>query len=195
MEITKVRKLKGGKRLEKIFSPNSIIDLGPANLVIVPLLNSNLDTTTLKVFEREHYFANPSPPLNDDQIAVYSICSSCYDQAVEDIRNLYEGWSKIDKTETTNVIGIHNQNPRILYIQFSHGERYFIYKRCLTINKDMVYEELFGKKQSLSRRALSSEDEQYLISKLRFMPKTKNAISFYAFKAHIRTRRHFAFSH
>jgi len=181
--------------LEKIFSPNGIIDLGPANLVIVSQLDSEPDATKLKVYERENFFANPNPADNDEQIAEYSIYSNCYNQAIAEIRDLYEGWTRIDKTKPTKVIGIHNQNPKILYIQFAQGERYFIYKRCLTINKDMVYEELFGKKHSLSRRSLSSEDEQYLISKLRFMPKTKNAISFYAFKAHLRTRRHFAFSH
>jgi len=181
--------------LEEIFSPNSIIDLGPVDLVIVPQVDSAPNVIQLKVYEREHFFLNPNPAVNQTQIAVYSICSSCFTQAVAEIRDLYAGWSKIDRTEPTKLIGIHNQNPNTLYIQFSLGERYFIYKRCLTLNRDMVYEELFGKKHNLSRRSLNSEDEQYLISRLRFMPKAKNAISFYAFKAHIRTRRHFAFSH
>jgi len=181
--------------LEEIFSPNSVIDLGPADLVIVPQLDSVPDVMKLKVYEREHFFVNPDPAVNQEQIAEYSICSSCFSQAVTEIRDLYAGWSKIDRTEPTKLIGIHNQNPSILYIQFSLGERYFIYKRCLTLNREMIFEELFGKKHNLSRRPLSSEDEQYLISKLRFMPKTKNAISYYARQAHIRTRRHFAFSH
>ncbi|EHQ91295.1 hypothetical protein [Desulfosporosinus youngiae] len=181
--------------MEEIYSPNDIIDLGPSDLVIVSQLESDPDVTTLNVYERERFFANPNSVNNEEQIAVYSICSRFYNQAVAEIRDLYAGWTRIDKTEPTKVIGIHNQNPKILYIQFSHGKRYFIYKRCLTINKDMVYEELFGKTHNLSRRSLNREDEQYLISKLRFMPKTKNAISFYAFKAHIRARRHFAFSH
>ena len=181
--------------MEEIFLPNNVIDLGPVNLVIVPHSAFAPEVIKLKVYEREHFFVNPDPAVNQDQIAEYSICSSCFTQAVAEIRDLYEGWSKIDKTEPTKLIAIHNQNPNILYIQFSHGERYFIYKRCLTINKDMVYEELFGRKHNLSRRSLSSEDEQYFISMLRFMPKAKNALSFYAFRAQKRTRRHFSFSH
>lgn len=181
--------------MEEIFTPDSIIDLGPVDLVIVPLLDSDPDVIKLKLYEREHYFVNPNPTFNQDQLTEYTISSSYFTQAIAEIRDLYAGWSKIDKTEPTKVIGIHNQNPNILFIQFSHGERYFIYKRCLTLNREMIFEELFGKKHNLSRRSLNSEDEQYLISKLRFMPKTKNAISFYNHKARLRTRRHFAFSH
>jgi len=181
--------------LEEIFSPKSIIDLGPIDLVIVPQLDSNQHVIKLKIYEREHFFSNPNPATNKEQIAMYSICSSCLTQAIAEISDLYAGWSKIDKNEPTKLIGIHNQNPNILYIQFSLGERYFIYKRCLLSNREMVFEELFGKKHNLSRRPLSLEDEQYLISKLRFMPKTKNAINSYARRAHTRTRRRFAFSH
>jgi len=140
--------LKGAKRLQEIFSPKSIIDLGPADLVIAPQLESVADVIKLKVYEREHYFLNPNSIFNEGQLAEYLTCSSCFSQAVAEIRELYEGWSKIDKTEPAKVIGIHNQNPKILYIQFSHGKRYFIYKRCLTFNRDMGFEELFGKNRS-----------------------------------------------
>lgn len=174
---------------------NRIIDLGPVELVIVPQLDSASDIIKLKVYEREHFFPNPNPVINQSQIAEYSVYPNKLSDAVTEIKDLYGGWSKIDKSYLTKVIGIHNQNPRILYIQFSHGERYFIYKRCLSANREMVFEELFGRQHGLNRRPLSSEDEQYLIAKLRFMPKTKNAISFYSFKPQKRTRRHFSFSH
>lgn len=181
--------------MEEIFSPNSIIDLGPVDLVIVPQLDSTPDVIMLKLYERDHFFANPNSATNQNQIAEYSIFPSYFIQAVAELRDLYAGWSKIDKTESTKLIGIHNQNPNTLYIQFSLGERYFTYKRCLTLNRDLVYEELFGKKHTLRHRSLSSEDEQYLISKLRFMPKSKKAISFYPYKAQTRARRHYSLSH
>lgn len=176
--------------MEEIFSPNSIIDLGPVDLVIVSQLDSTPDVIKLKVYERESFFTNPNPATNQEQIAEYSIGSNYFTQAVAEIRDLYAGWSKIDKTKLTKLIGIHNQNPKTLHIQFSLGERYFIYKRCLLLNKETVYEELFGKKHNLRQRALNSEDEKFLISLLRFMPKTKKAISFYPQKGHyIHSRR------
>ncbi|AET69981.1 hypothetical protein Desor_4576 [Desulfosporosinus orientis DSM 765] len=176
-------------------SATSIIDLGSINLVLVPRLNSALEVIQLKVYEREGYFLNPNPEVNESQIAEYSICSSCYTQGISEIRDLYEGWARIDKAEPVTLIGIHNQNPNILYIQFSLGDQYFMYKRCLLSNKEMIYEELFGKKPHLRWRSLNKEDEQYLMAKLRFMPKAKNAISFYTYSAQKRIRRRYAFSH
>lgn len=194
MVITKIRNLKGAKRLKNILT-NSIIALDPVDLVIVPQLNSDPDVIRLKLYERDHYFLNPNPEVNGDQIAEYSIGSSYFSQGISELRDLYEGWSRIDKAEPVRLIGIHNQNPKILYIQFSLGDRYFMYKRCLVSNKEMVYEELFGKKPRLRWRSLNKEDEQYIMAKLRFMPKTKNAISFYTYSAQKRIRRRYAFSH
>lgn len=180
--------------MDEIRLSNRIIDLGSIGLIIVPLGDSSLNVIKLKVYERENFFSNPIPDINQTQIAEFSTSANSFSKAVVEIQELYDGWAKIDKSETTTIIGIHNQNPNVLYIQFSHGERYFIYKRCLTLSKEMIYEELFGKKHNVSRRSLNHEDEQYLISKLRFMPKTKNAISFYSYKPQKRAKRHFSFS-
>lgn len=171
------------------FVPNRIIDLGPVNLVIVSLLDSTPDVIKLKVYEREHYYINPNPADNQAQLAQYSICPSCFTQAVAEIQDLYAGWSKIDKTQPIKIIGIHNQDRHTLLIQFSHGERYFIYHRCPRINIEMVSEELFGKKHYLRQRPLSNDDEQYLISLLKFTPKTKKAISFYPHRTFSRFTR------
>lgn len=181
--------LKGAKCLEEIFVPNNIVDLGPADLVIAPQFDSIADVIKLKVYEREHFFQNPNPADNQTQIAQYSICPSCFNQAIADIQGLYTGWSKINRTQSIKVIGIHNQDPNTLLIQFSHGERYFIYHRCPRIKIEMVSEELFGKKHYLRQRSLSSNDEQYLISLLKFMPKTKKAISFYPHRTYHRLTR------
>lgn len=160
----------------------NIIELVPEYLVIVSQLEPAINVIAIKVYEREHFFVNPNPLVNGEQIAQYSICPGCFNQTITEIRDIYAGWSKIDKTKPTKLIGIHNQDPKTLYIQFSLGERYFTYKRSLALNREVVYEELFGKKHNCRQRALSSDDEQYLISKLRFMPKTKKAISFYPYK-------------
>ena len=165
--------------MEKINVPNRIIDLGPIDLVIVSLLDSSANVIKLKVYEREHFFVNPNPTDNQAQIAQYSICPSCFTQAIAEIQELYMGWSRIDKNLAMKIIGIHNQDPNTLFIQFSYGEQYFIYQRCPKINIESVYEELFGKKHHLRQRSLSYMDEQYLISLLRFIPRTKKEISFY----------------
>ena len=170
----------------------NIIELVPEYLVIASQSEPTINSIKIKVYEREHFFVNPNPLDNEEQIAQFSICPGNFDQTVTEIRDMYAGWSKIDKTQSTKLIGIHNQDPKTLYIQFSLGERYFTYKRCLILNSEVVYEELYGKKNSCKQRALSSDDEQYLISKLRFMPKTKKAISFYPYKGpseHIYARR------
>jgi len=191
-------KLKGAKCLNEIFVSDRIFDLGPVNLVIVSRLDNTSNVIKLKVYEREHYFRNLSPTDNLTHIAQYSICPSCFTQAVHEIQELYAGWSKIDKTQSLQIIGIHNQDPKILLIQFSHGERYFIYQRCPKANIEMVREELFGKKHHLRQRSLCYDDEQYLISLLRFMPKTKKAISFYPHKPSsrlTRARKHLSLTH
>lgn len=157
---------------------DSVMELKQENLVIVGQLERT-NVMKIKVYEREHFFDNPDPSDNRVQIAQYSICPSCYTQAVAEIRDMYLGWSKININQPTKLIGIHNQDPDTLYIQFALGERYFIYERSLALNREMIQEELFGKKHNCRQRALCSEDEQYLISLLRFMPKTKKAISFY----------------
>lgn len=183
--------------MEGIFLSNRIIDLGPVDLVIVSLLDSPSNVIKLKVYERENFFVNPRPAENQTHIAQYTICPSCFTQAVKEIQELYVGWSKIDKSLSLKIVGIHNQDPNTLIIQFSHGERYFIYQRSPMINIECVYEELFGKQHHLRQRSLSSIDEQYLISLLRFTPKTKKAISFYPstssrFK---RSRKHLFLTH
>jgi len=168
--------------LNKIVSTATILELVPEDLVIVSQFEPASCVMAIKVYERDCFFENPDPSLNQAQIDQYSICPSNLSQAISEISNLYKGWAKINKTKPPELIGIHNQALSILYIQFAIDQRYFIYQRCLTINREMVYEELFGRKHNFHLRALCHEDEQYLISKLRFMPKTKKAISFYSFK-------------
>ncbi|WP_139024219.1 hypothetical protein [Desulfosporosinus sp. OT] len=171
----------------------SIVELVPEYLVIVSQLEPTLNIIRIKVYDRELFFVNPNPLVNENQLGQYSICPSCYNQTVSEIRDMYAGWSKIDRTQPMKLIGIHNQDPKNLYIQFSLGERCFIYERSLELHREVVYEELFGKKHNHRQRALSSDDEKYLVSKLRFLPKTKKAISFYPFKAtsgHTYIRRH-----
>lgn len=184
--------------MEEILVPNRIIDLGHADLVLVSQLDSISQVIILRVYEREYFFENPNPADNEAHIAQYSICPSCFAQAVDEIQGLYAGWSKLDKTQSMKIIGIHNQDPNLLLIQFSYGERYFIYERCPKANTEVVFEELFGKKHYLRQRSISSDDEQYLISLLRFMPKTKKAISFYPHKISSRfrhIRKHLSLSH
>lgn len=184
--------------MEEILVPNRIIDLGPVDLVIVSQLDSTSEALKLKVYEREHFFENPNPTDNQAQIAEYSICPSCFTQAITEIQNLYAGWSKIDKTQPMQIIGIHNQDPNTLFIQFSQGERFFIYQRCPKLNLEIVSEELFGKKHHLRQRSVSRDDEQHLISMLRFLPKTKKAISFYPHRMSSRfkhIRKHLSLTH
>jgi hypothetical protein len=182
--------------MDKIASTANILELVPEELLIATHLEPDTYVLTIKVYERKRFFDNPDTTVNQEQIDQYSIFPGRLSQAVTEIRDLYKGWAKIDRAQPTELIGIHNQNPSILYIQFSIDQRYFIYKRCLAINREMVNEELFGKKHNSRLRALSHEDEQFLISKLRFMPKTKKAISFYSFKksyGFTHAKRHLSF--
>ncbi|TGE38596.1 hypothetical protein E4K67_11785 [Desulfosporosinus fructosivorans] len=168
--------------MDKIASTTSILELAPEELIIATQLEPSTYVVTVKVYEREHFLANPNLSVNQKQIDLYSIYPGRLIQTFAEIKDKYEGWSKIDKTLPTELIGIHNQDPYILYIQFSINQRYFQYKRCLASSSETVQEELFGRKDHSRLRALCHEDEQYLISKLRFMPKAKKAISFYSLK-------------
>jgi len=169
--------------LEAISVPASIIELCPEELVIVSQSEPATNVITIMVYERERFFVDPNPTVNREIIAQYSICLGCFTQTIAEVRDMFVGWSKIDKTQPTKLIGIHNQDPSTLYIQFALDERYFVYERCLGLNREMVNEELFGKKHNFRQRALSSDDEQYLITRLRFMPKTRKAINSYPHKA------------
>lgn len=170
--------------MKKLSECTSILELKPEELVIVAQFEPSHLIIKIKVYEQNHFFMNPNPLVNQAEIAEYSICPSCFTKAIADIKDMYTGWSKINKTHSAKLIGIHNQDQNVLYIQFCQGQRYFIYERSLKFHKETIVEELFGKKHSLRLRALSKEDEQYLISKLRFMPKAKKAISFYPLKPH-----------
>ncbi|TGE33541.1 hypothetical protein [Desulfosporosinus sp. Sb-LF] len=171
-------------------------ELGPEDLVIVSQLEPDTFLIKVKVYEQKDFILNPNPLENDNQMAEYSICPGCLTEAVADIRDMYTGWSKINKSSPIQIIGIHNQDHNILFIQFCLGQRYFIYERCPKLHKETVYEELFGQKHNLRLRGLGREDEQYLITNLRFMPKAKRAISFYPYKTqYILTRKHHSLPH
>lgn len=63
------------------------------------------------------------------------------------------------------VIGIHNQDPLALYVQFSVDEHYYIYERdCVSIS-EYVKEELFEEK-NYGRKDLHHLDEQILLGKI-----------------------------
>ena len=182
--------------MDKIASTVSILELAFEDLVIATQLIPSTYGITIKVYERGCFFDNPNPSVNQEQIDQYSIYPGSFMQTIVEIRAMYEGWSRINKIEPIQLIGIHNQNPLILYIQFSLDQRYFIYKRCLATKSEIVNEELFGIKDKFRLRGLNHEDELYLISKLRFMPKTKKVFSFYSLKpsySFIRTKRHLSF--
>ncbi|KLU65544.1 hypothetical protein DEAC_c26810 [Desulfosporosinus acididurans] len=80
---------------------------------------------------------------------------------------------------TIKLIGIHNQDPKILFIQFSLGLRYFVYRRDLEVFQETVLEELFSRKDPFRLRPLNRKDQEYLITNLKFNDKAKKAISFY----------------
>jgi len=87
---------------------------------------------------------------------------------------------QLDRDHELKLIGIHNQDPDALYIQFSVGDRYFIYERLIRSKSECIQEQLFGTKEGY-RHSLGDEDEQFLINRLRFMPKTKRVFSDYNF--------------
>ncbi len=69
------------------------------------------------------------------------------------------------------IIGIHNQDPLALFVQFSVGERYYIYERDCVTKSESVKEELF--EENFSRQDLDPKDEQLLLGKIMFNPKIK----------------------
>lgn len=170
--------------MRKSSGPRESVKLDSEELVITTDLNPSSDVMTIKVYEQKIFTLNPNPLLNNNQIAKYAICPSYFQKAIAEIKDMYSGWSKINPDHPIKLIGIHNQNPKALCIQFSLGQRYFIYKRCLINHQEAIYEELFGKKDDLRYRPLSLDDKRQLISRLRFVPKAKKAISFYPLKSH-----------
>jgi len=78
------------------------------------------------------------------------------------------------------IIGIHNQDPLILYVQFSVDERYYIYGRDRVTRSESVQEELFGK-EVYNRIVLDHTEEQILFGKIMFHPKIKKAIQDYPY--------------
>ncbi|MGC7872915.1 hypothetical protein ACPUYX_15490 [Desulfosporosinus sp. SYSU MS00001] len=147
-------------------------------LIIVSQLSSN-NLFITKVYEQDHFLHNPDPALNQNQIAEYLSCPKCFPQRVKEIREMFIGWARINREETIKLIGIHNQDPKILFIQFSHGLRYFVYRRDLEVFRETVLEELFSKKDRFRLRPLNQKDQEYLITNLKFNDKAKKAISFY----------------
>lgn len=170
--------------MKEISASAGIIELDPEGLVIVWLMEPSTDIVTIVVNEHKLLTVNPNPTANQNHLAKYSICQNCFNQVLGEVQKMFQGWSRIDRTMATRLIGIHNQDPQTLYIQFTLGQRYFIYERCLTQNREIVSEELFGRKHSFRQRGLNSEDELYLISNLRFIPKTRKAINAYPQTTH-----------
>lgn len=78
------------------------------------------------------------------------------------------------------IIGIHNQDPLALFVQFSIGEHYYIYERDRLTKSESVKEELFGEKV-YGRKDLNRRDEQTLLGKILFIPKIKKVIKDYPF--------------
>ncbi|KUO62600.1 MAG: hypothetical protein APF84_02305 [Gracilibacter sp. BRH_c7a] len=80
----------------------------------------------------------------------------------------------------SQIIGIHNQDPLALFIQFSVGERYYIYERDCVTRFESVKEELYEKKR-YGRVDLDLKDEQVLLGKIMFNPKIKKVMKDYPF--------------
>ena len=78
------------------------------------------------------------------------------------------------------IIGIHNQDPLALFVQFSVGERYYIYERDCVTKSESVKEELFEEK-NFGRKDLDLKDEQILLGKIMFNPKIKRVTKYYPF--------------
>lgn len=87
----------------------------------------------------------------------------------------------MENTEPFKLIGIHNQHPTILFVQFSLGDRYFIYELNRFLKSEQICEQCFTERYSEVR--IDPRDEEYLIAKLKFFPKTKRIISEYRFQA------------
>lgn len=80
----------------------------------------------------------------------------------------------------TQLIGIHNQDPLTLYIQFSVGDKYYIYERDCVTKSESIKEEIFGDKV-YTRQSLNHGTEQLLMGKIIFYPKIKRVIRAYPF--------------
>jgi hypothetical protein len=87
----------------------------------------------------------------------------------------------VDNTESFKLIGIHNQHPAKLFVQFSLGDRYFMYEfnRCDKI--ELIREQCF--ETIYAERRIDPQEEDYLIGKLKFFPKTKRVINEYRYHA------------
>lgn len=83
--------------------------------------------------------------------------------------------------KTFKIIGIHNEHPATLYIQFSMGERYYIYELSKFRKSEEIREQCFD--NSYSELSIDLQDKEYLIGKLKFFPKTKRVINEYRYKA------------
>jgi len=78
------------------------------------------------------------------------------------------------------IIGIHNQDPLALFVQFSVGEHYYIYERDCVTKSESIKEELFEEK-SYGRKNLNRMEEQLLQGKIMFIPKIKRVVKDYPF--------------
>ena len=87
----------------------------------------------------------------------------------------------MDYTEPFKLIGIHNEHPATLYVQFSLGNRYFMYELNKFHKSEHIREQIF--ETSYSELSIDPQDEEYLIGKLKFFPKTKRVINEYRFHA------------
>ena len=78
------------------------------------------------------------------------------------------------------LIGIHNQDPLTLFVQFSVGEHYYIYERDCVSKSESVKEEHF-EKSTYYREVLDKLNEKTLLGKIMFSPKIKRVIKDYPF--------------
>ncbi|KLU59860.1 hypothetical protein CEB3_c39940 [Peptococcaceae bacterium CEB3] len=153
----------------------------PAEGLVLVAYEEHPEAFQVKVYEEEDFGVGGDPGGNQQEIARYLVCREHLPQALSELREMYTGWAKVERTQPLKIIGIHNEDPFTLFIQFSLGERYFIYERGRGSRSETVREELFGRKHHLRLRFLNKEDEKYLIAALRFLPKAKKAIGFYPY--------------
>lgn len=74
----------------------------------------------------------------------------------------------------TQLIGIHNQDPLTLYIQFSVGDKYYIYERDCVTKSESIKEEIFGHKV-YTRQSLNHGTEQSIAGKNHLLPQNKKS--------------------
>lgn len=87
----------------------------------------------------------------------------------------------MDYTEPFKLIGIHNEDPANLYVQFSLGDRYFMYEFNKFTKSEHIHEQCYD--STYSELKIEPQDEEYLMGKLTFFPKTKHIINEYRFHA------------